>query len=166
MGELTTLAYQELRRLASGYLRKERPGHTLQPTALVHEAYIRLASQRARWESRAHFVAMAASMMRRILVDHARKKQTRKRGSGAERISIAGLRSRNEERSTNLLALHEALEHLAVLDPRQASLVELKFFGGLSVDETAELLGISPATVKREWSHARAWLREQLKGDE
>jgi RNA polymerase sigma factor (TIGR02999 family) len=159
--DLAPLVYAELRRIASSYFRHERPGHTLQPTALVHEAYLRLADQRVHWESRSHFVGIAARMMRRILVDHARRRQAKRREGGLG-VTLDAPGMGDEKRTVDVLALHEALEQLAVLDSRQAALVELKFFGGLNIDETAALLEVSPATVKREWHHARAWLRRTL----
>ena len=163
------LVYAELRRLARNYLRKERPGHTLQPTALVNEAYLKLVDQRsARWQNRAQFYGVAAQLMRRILVDHARQHRAAKRGgSGQQRLSItsagqlAGKRLSTEP-PIDLLGLHEALEELAEMDPQQARIVELKFFGGLSIDETAEVMGIGHATVERDWKMARAWLRRKL----
>jgi RNA polymerase sigma factor (TIGR02999 family) len=159
---LIPLVYSELRRLAASYLRRERADHTLQPTALVHEAYLRLVDQkRVDWQSRAHFFGIAAQMMRRVLVDHARRRQAAKRGSRTYRISIAEDLP-GAERDPELLSLDEALRGLEALDPRQARVVELRFFGGLSVEETAELLGVSPATVKREWQTARAWLAREI----
>jgi len=169
LDELMPLVYAELRRLARNYLRKERPGHTLQPTALVNEAYLKLVDQRsARWQNRAQFYGVAAQLMRRILVDHARQHRAAKRGgSGQQRLSItsagqlAGKRLSTEP-PIDLLGLHEALEELAEMDPQQARIVELKFFGGLSIDETAEVMGIGHATVERDWKMARAWLRRKL----
>src|ERR1700730_18444440 len=158
------LVYGELRKLAGAYLRSERPGHTLQPTALVHEAYLRLVDQRSvAWATRAHFFGIAAQMMRRILVDHARKRQAAKREVLAYQVSDpAGEPVR--ERDPELLPLDRALTDLEKPDPRQARVVELRFFGGLTVDEIAEVSGISPATVKREWRTARAWLRREVSG--
>ena len=169
LDELMPLVYAELRRLARNYLRKERPGHKLQPTALVNEAYLKLVDQRsARWQNRAQFYGVAAQLMRRILVDHARQHRAAKRGgSGQQRLSItsagqlAGKRLSTEP-PIDLLGLHEALEELAEMDPQQARIVELKFFGGLSIDETAEVMGIGHATVERDWKMARAWLRRKL----
>jgi len=179
--------YDELRRLARHYLARERPGHTLQATALVHEAYLRLLDQkRVRWQSRAHFFALAATSMRRILTNHARDRRAAKRGGGALTLTLdealvatpapaAGGGSGPGEvagawagvRGVDLIALDDALEALAALDPRQARVVELRFFAGLTIDETAEVLGISPATVKLDWKLARAWLfRELASGQE
>ena len=163
---LMPLVEQELRQLARSYLRRERGGHTLQPTALVNEAYLKLVDQRdARWQSRAHFYGVAAQLMRRILVDHARARRAEKRGgpqgyavtlSEADRVSA--------QPALDILAVHEALEELSALDPQQARVVELKFFGGLTIEETAEALGVSHATVERDWKAARAWLRRKLEG--
>ena len=160
---LMPLVYGELRKLAASYLRRERSDHTLQPTALVHEAYLRLVDQRGvDWHNRAHFFGIAARMMRRILVDHARRRQAAKRDGAAYRIS--GSRDLVEaERDPDLLALNRALDGLEALDPRQARIIELRFFGGLTVEETAEVVGISTATVKREWQTARAWLARELR---
>ena len=157
----------ELRRQAARAMRRESPTHTLQPTALVNEAYLRLIDQRhAHWRNRAHFFGVAANLMRRILVDHARSRLAAKRGGDIQRISIGDVeppdRASESAQDVDLLALHEALERLAVLDPTQERLVELRYFSGLTIEETAEALGISPATVKREWAFARAWLRREL----
>lgn len=162
--ELMPLVYGELRRLAAHYLRIERSGHTLQPTALVHEAYLRLVDQRhVVWQNRAHFFGIAAQMMRRVLVDHARRRAAGKRNAAAYRIGPEGANSGAEaDRELEILALHDALTGLERLDARQARIVELRFFGGLSVEETAEAAGVSTATVKREWRTARAWLRREL----
>jgi len=164
LDKLMPLVYNELRRLASNYLRRERASHTLQPTALVNEAYLKLIDQRnAHWQNRAHFFGISAQLMRRILVDHARQHQAVKRGgSNQQRLSITSAEQIAKEQSIDLLALNEALDQLASMDPQQAQIVELKFFGGLSIDETAEVLGISHATVERDWKMARAWLRRQL----
>ncbi len=159
--ELVTLVYAELRRMAKARLRDERPGHTLQATALVHEAWMRLMNQHgASWQNRAQFFAVAAQAMRRILVDHARKRSAAKRGDGTSSVDIDALAHVLSAPlpDDRLLALDAALEELATLDPRQARIVELRFFGGLSVEEAADILGVSPTTVKREWSTARAWL--------
>jgi RNA polymerase sigma-70 factor, ECF subfamily len=162
--KLMPLVYSELRRLASNYLRRERPGHTLQPTALVNEAYLKLIDQKnAKWQSRAQFFGVAAQLMRRILVDHARAHQAAKRGgSDQERLSITSAERIVQQPAVDLLALHEALEELATLDPQQERIVELKFFGGLSIEETAEVMSIGHATVERDWKMARAWLRRKL----
>ena len=164
LAELITLVYDELRRLASFYLRSERPGHTLQTTALVHEAYLRLAGQRqARWENRSQFFAIAAQQMRRILVDYARSHGTSKRGGAAAKVSLDKAVAFLGEPSTDVLAVDESLTKLAALDPEQARITELRFFGGLTVEETAEVIGISPATVKREWTMAKAWLTREVR---
>jgi RNA polymerase sigma factor (TIGR02999 family) len=162
--KLMPLVYDELRRLASNYLRRERATHTLQPTALVNEAYLKLVNQRnAKWQNRAHFFGISAQLMRRILVDHARQHQAAKRGgSNQQRLSITSAERVAKQPEVDLLALNEALDELTQMDPQQAQIVELKFFGGLSIDETAEVLGISHATVERDWKLARAWLRRQL----
>ena len=162
--KLMPLVYSELRRLASNYLRRERAGHTLQPTALVNEAYLKLIDQRnAKWQNRAHFFGISAQLMRRILVDHARQHQAVKRGgSGQQRVSITTVEKLAKEPEIDLLALNEALDELARMDPQQSQIVELKFFGGLSIEEIAEVLGIGHATVERDWKMARAWLRRQL----
>jgi RNA polymerase sigma-70 factor (ECF subfamily) len=162
--KLMPLVYNELRRLAGNYLRREPAGHTLQPTALVNEAYLKLIGQRnAKWQNRAHFFAISAKLMRRILVDHARQRQAAKRGgSDQERLSITSAETLIKQPQIDLLALNEALDELAEMDPQQGRIVELKFFGGLSIEETAEVLRISHATVERDWKMARAWLRRQL----
>jgi RNA polymerase sigma factor (TIGR02999 family) len=155
--------YAELRMCAARYLGRERRGHTLQPTALVHEAYLRLANQAGvDWQGRAHFVALAASMMRRILVDHARARGADKRGGDWERISVDLAELEDAHAPADLLALDAAVEELGAIDPYQAKLVDLRFFGGLSIEETATVLDSSPATVKREWALARAWLFRRL----
>ena len=164
LDRLMPLVYSELRRLATNYLRRERQGHTLQPTALVNEAYLRLVDQKnAKWQNRAHFFGISAQLMRRILVDHARQHQAVKRGgTGQQRISITSVERLANKPEVDLLALNEALDELAKMDPQQSRIVELKFFGGLSIDEVAEVLGIGHATVERDWKMARAWLRRQL----
>lgn len=163
LDKLMPLVYDELRRLANNYLRREAAGHTLQPTALVNEAYLRLVGQKTNWQNRAHFFAISAKLMRRILVDHARQRQAVKRGgSEQQRISITSAETIMKQPAIDLLALNEALDELARMDPQQGRIVELKFFGGLSIEETAEVLGISHATVERDWKVARAWLRRQL----
>ena len=161
---LMPLVYSELRRLAGNYLRRERAEHTLQPTALVNEAYLKLVDQRnARWQNRAHFFGIAAQLMRRILVDHARQRQAEKRGGvDQQRLSITSAEALVKQPEIDLLALNEALDELGQMDPQQSRIVELKFFGGLSIEETAEVLSISHATVERDWKLARAWLRRQL----
>ena len=164
LDKLMPLVYRELRRLASNYLRRERPGHTLQPTALVNEAYLKLIDQKnARWQNRAQFFGVAAQLMRRIMVDHARAHQADKRGgSDQQRLSITSAERLVQQPEVDLLALHEALEELATLDPQQERIVELRFFGGLSIEETAEVLGVGHATIERDWKMARAWLRRKL----
>ena len=163
LDKLMPLVQSELRRLAGNYLRRERPGHTLQPTALVNEAYLRLVDQRkAKWQNRAQFYGIAAQLMRRILVDHARHHKAAKRGgSDQQRLSITSAHEVSDKPDLDLLALHEALEELATVDPQQSRIVELKFFGGLSIEETAEVLGIGHATIERDWKMARAWLRRK-----
>lgn len=164
LDKLMPLVYGELRRLANNYLRRERANHTLQPTALVNEAYLKLVDQKnARWQNRAQFFGVAAQLMRRILVDHARLHQAQKRGgSDQQRLSLTNVDRASDKPDIDLLALHEALNELAEVDPQQSRIVELKFFGGLSIEETAEVLGIGHATVERDWKMARAWLRNKL----
>jgi RNA polymerase sigma factor (TIGR02999 family) len=160
---LTSLVHGELRKLAAGYLARERSAATLQPTALVNEAYIRLVAQdMPDWQSRAHFFGVAAHLMRQILVDHARKQRSQKRGAGQAKVSIDEALSASPERGASLIALDDALAALAKIDERKAKVIELRFFGGLNIEETAEALGISPATVKRDWTWARAWLYRRL----
>jgi RNA polymerase sigma-70 factor, ECF subfamily len=162
--QLVPLVYGELHNLAVHYMRSERGDHTLQPTALVHEAYMRLVDQRhASWQNRSHFFGIAAQAMRRILVDHARRKQAGKR-EGGDRVTLDESVAEAPQRSVDLLALDDALNKLAALDPRQARVVELRFFGGLDIEQTAESLGISPATVKRDWTFARAFLQREMDG--
>jgi RNA polymerase sigma factor (TIGR02999 family) len=161
--QLMPLVYDELRRLAAAYLRRERPDHTLQSGALVSEAYLRLIDQtRVRWKNRAHFFGVAAQMMRRILVDHARNRVAMKRGAGATIISIDNAIVGKDPQNLDLIALDDALNKLASFDEQQSKIVELRFFGELSIEETAEVLGISPATVKRDWAVAKAWLFRQM----
>src|SRR6266516_278450 len=163
LDRLMPLVDRELHRLAHHYMRRENPGHTLQTTALVNEAYLRLVEQKqVHWKNRAHFFALSAQLMRRILVDRARSRRYAKRGGGAQRISFDETMVRSPDRGADLIALDEALEKLAAIDTRKSKVVELRFFGGLSVDETAEALGISAVTVMREWSMARAWLYNSL----
>jgi len=161
---LIPLVYDELRRLANRYMRGERPDHTLQPTALVHEAYLRLIEQeRVAWRNRAHFFGVAAKLMRRILVDHARARLTAKRGAAQPAVQLEDGLVFAEERSGEFVALDEALQRLAQFDPRLERIVELRFFGGLPVEETAEVLGISTRTVKRDWNAAKMWLHGEMK---
>ena len=162
--QLIPLVYDELHRLARGQMRHERADHTLQATALVHEAYLRLVNQPQRtWQNRAHFIAVAAQVMRRILVDYARARRTSKRGSAPQRVPLEEPLLFTEEQSDDLVSLDEALERLAQFDHRQSRVVELRFFGGLTAEETAEVLGISSKTVKRDWTVARAWLHREVR---
>ena len=167
LAKLIPLVYDELHRLAEHYMRNERVGHTLQPTALINEAYLRLASaEKANWQHRAHFVAVAAGTMRRVLIDHARKQKAAKRGGKQAALPLEDSPEfLSEERSEELIALDEALTRLQELDSRQSQVVELRFFGGLTVEETAKVLGISPKTVKRDWAVARAWLHGEMSKD-
>ncbi len=163
LAELLPHVYEDLRRLAGSYLRKERPEHTLQPTALVHEAYLRLLEQRLpNWQSRAHLLAISARMMRRILLNHAETRSAAKRGGGAPKLSLDRALEVFDQRDVPAAALQAALQELEAMDPRQGQIVELRFFGGLSVEETAEVLGISSATVKREWAIAKLWLEREI----
>ena len=160
--ELTPIVYEELRRLARSYMRRERPDHTLQSTALVHEAYVRMVDQRVEWKSRFHFYAIAAQMMRRILVDHAKQRKSAKRGAGIRPITLEEPLLIAQSDSLDIVALNDALSALGDIEPQRARIVELRFFGGLSNEETAELLDISTATVQRQWAGARAWLYHEL----
>ena len=161
--ELLPLVYDELRKLAANYLRRERDGHTLQPTALVHEAYLRLVDQtQVRWQNRAHFFGVAAQMMRRILVDYARTHNAEKRGGDLQLLSLDENIDVAGTRAADLVALDEALDRLAAIDEQKSRIVELRFFGGLSVEETAEVLGVSAPTIKRQWRMAKAWLYGQV----
>ncbi|HEX9639386.1 MAG TPA: sigma-70 family RNA polymerase sigma factor [Acidobacteriota bacterium] len=163
LDRLLPLVEHELRRLAHRHMRRERGDHTLQTTALVNEAYLRLIGQRqVRWQNRAHFFGIAAQFMRRILIDHARKHAYAKRGGGARKISLDQAPVLSDERAAELVALDDALRSLAELDQRKSRVVELRYFGGLSVEETAEVVGISPDTVAREWRRAKAFLRREL----
>lgn len=162
--KLIPVVYAELRRLAGSYMRRERVDHTLQATALVHEAYLKLIEQRsANWQSRAHFFGVAAQLMRRILIDHARGHSRQKRGGEQKKVSLDEAFVFSEKQADELLAVDDSLNRLAEIDPRQARVVELRFFGGLSVEEAAEVLGVSPKTIKRDWSVAKAWLYADLK---
>jgi RNA polymerase sigma factor (TIGR02999 family) len=166
LDKLIPLVDRELHRLAHYYMRRENPGHTLQTTALVNEAYLRLVDQRhTHWKNRAHFIALAGQLMRRILVDHARGRQFAKRGGGAQRISFDEAMVISKERGADLIALDQALKRLAAIDLRKSKVVEARFFGGLSVEETAEALHISPVTVMREWNMAKAWLYSSLSNE-
>lgn len=163
LDKVMPVVYQELRRLAHHYMRRERPGHTLQTTALVNEAYLRLAAyKKMRWQSRAHFFAVAAQVMRRILVEQARSKNFAKRGGGAEKISLDETVVVSAGRSAEVIAVDDALTELESWDPRKGKIVELRFFGGLSIEETAEVLKVSPTTVQREWRSAKAWLYKAI----
>jgi RNA polymerase sigma factor (TIGR02999 family) len=163
--KLFPAVYEELRRQARRHLRAERANHTLQATALVNEAYIKLVDQRqAQWQNRAHFFGIAAQAMRRILVDHARGRRAAKRGGSAVQVSLEVAQDVAEASNVDLMDLDQALTRLSALDPQQARIVELRYFSGMSIEETAGALGISPATVKRDWSMARAWLRRELEG--
>jgi RNA polymerase sigma factor (TIGR02999 family) len=163
LDELMPVIQSELRRLARRHMARERVGHTLQTTALINEAYLRLIDQHGvDWQDRAHFFAVAAQTMRRILIDHARKYHAEKRGAGVQKIALDEVAVANQERAAELVALEEALERLSALDPRQGKIVELRFFGGLTVEETAEVLNLAPVTVMREWRLAKAWLRDAI----
>jgi RNA polymerase sigma factor (TIGR02999 family) len=164
--KLMPLVYDEFRALAARHLRRERSNHTLQPTALVHEAYLRLIDQtRVDWKGRTHFFAVGAQAIRRILVDHARNRNRQKRGGGAGKVTLDEAVALAPQRQEEILALDEAMEKLAKLDPRQAQVVEMRFFGGLSVEEVATVLGVSKRTVEGDWTMARAWLMRELSRD-
>ena len=165
LDRLYPLVEHELHRLARGYMRRERPDHTLQTTALVNEAYLKLIDQReVRWQNRAHFFGIAAQIMRRILIDHARKHAYAKRGGGAVHVPLDEAAVLTKARAAELVALDEALTALAALDERKGRVVELRYFGGLSVEEAAEVLGVSPDTVTRDWRRAKAFLRREMGG--
>jgi len=167
LDKLIPVVYDELRRQAARYLRRERAGHTLQTTALIHEAYLRLVDQKSvKWQNRAQFFGIAAQLMRRILVDHARAKHRAKRGGTNVRVSLSDATSVTGAPNLDLVELDEALKRLAELDRQQSKIVELRFFSGLNVEETAAALGISPATVKRDWRVAKAWLHREISRDE
>ena len=164
LDQLLPVVYQELRRMAGNYLRQENPGHTLQPTALVHEAWLRLINQaRVNWRNRAQFFGVAAQMMRRILVDHAKAKHREKRGGDAVKLSLDDVINLSRERAAELLALDDALDELTRVDERKSRVIELRYFGGFSVEETAQILGVSPETVMRDWKLAKAWLYQQIR---
>ena len=161
--KLVPLVYDELRAIARNYFRHERPGHTLQPTAVVHEAYMRLVdASRVDWQGRTHFIAVCAKVMRRVLIDHARARKRVRRGGGQQPVTLENAVAPLGLEDVDAIDLNEALERLAVLDPRQARIVELRFFGGLSVEDVARTLGISKRTVEGDWTHAKAWLHAQL----
>ena len=163
LGELMPLVYEELRRLAHRCMIRERPGHTLQTSALIDEAYLRLVDQRnIRWQDRAHFFGIAARLMRQILVDYARKRRYAKRGGDAHQVPLDEAIIVSKERAADVVALDDALKSLAEIDPRQSQIVELRFFGGLSIEETAEVLGVSEGTVRRDWALAKAWLHDAI----
>jgi RNA polymerase sigma factor (TIGR02999 family) len=164
LDNLMPLVYEELRRQASRFLRKERANHTLQTTALIHEAYLKLIDQKSvEWQNRSHFFAIASVAMRRILVDYARERHREKRGGSAENLPLdEALQISSDEKSVDLIALDEALNRLAEFDKRQAKVVELRYFSGLSIDETAEILGVSNATVRLDWNLAKAWLKQEI----
>ena len=163
LDRLMPLVYTELRQLAHRYMRRERPGHTMQTTALIHEAYLRLVDQnQVRWQHQAHFFGIAARLMRQILIEHARSHTRAKRGGGVGTISLDEAAIVSQARATELLALDDALERLATIDPRKSQVVELRFFGGLSVEEAAIVLNIAPNTVLRDWRMAKAWLRREI----
>ena len=162
--KLMPLMYKELRQLAHRYMSRERPDHTLQTTALVNEAYLRLVdASKVRWQNRAHFLAISAQVMRRVLVEMARSRQCLKRGNDAQKVSLDEALAVSQEKSTDLVALDEALTELAVVDPRKSQVVELRFFGGLSAEETAQMLNVSPDTVLRDWKLAKVWLVREIK---
>ncbi len=166
LDKLMPLVYDELRRLARQHMRREHPGHTLQTTALVNEAYLRLVKQRhARWENRSQFFGVAAQLMRRILVDHARSRHRLKREGDARKISLDEAATVSQEQSTDLLAVHEALKKLEKLNERMGRIVELRFFGGLSIDEAAEVLKVSPGTVMKDWTFAKAFMHEAISNE-
>jgi RNA polymerase sigma-70 factor, ECF subfamily len=163
LDKLTPLVYEKLREQAARYLCRERPGHSLQPTALINEAFLRLIDANdVHWENRAHFFAIAANIMRRVLVEHARRRDAGKRGGSQIQVQLDETLAVANETDVDLLAIDEALNKLSIIDPRQARVVELRFFSGLSVEETAAALGVSPKTIKRDWSVARAWLRREI----
>jgi RNA polymerase sigma-70 factor, ECF subfamily len=167
VAELVVLLYSELRSLASSYLRRERSGHTLQTTALVHEAYLRLADQKAvRWKNREQFMGIAAQLMRRILVDYSRGHDAKKRGNDFEKVFLEEAEVVSKGKTADVIQLDEALTRLAEFDPQQAQLVELRFFGGLSIEEAAGVLGVSSTTVKRNWNLSKAWLARELRKGE
>ena len=167
LDKLMPLIYEELRQLARHYMNRERAGHTLQTTALVNEAYLRLINRKqVHWQNRAHFFAIAAHLMRSILVDHARSHAYAKRGGGARKIALDEALAVSQQRAADVVALDDALKRLAEIDRQQSRIVEMKFFGGLTIEETAEVLGLSPATIKREWSTAKAWLYHELNRNE
>ena len=166
LDRLMPLVYDELHRLAHQHMRREHPGHMLQTSALINEAYLRLVEDRPQmpWENRSQFFGIAARLMRRILVDEARKRDSAKRGGGAIQVSLVEATNVSQEQAANVVALDDALKNLEAIDARQSEIVELRFFGGLTIEETAEVLKVSPGTVMRDWTFARAWLRQQMDG--
>lgn len=162
LNQLIPLVYEELRRLARAYMRRERPGHTLQTTALINEAYLRLVDQTVSWRSRAHFYGVAARLMRQILVDHARAQQALKRGGDRIQVSLSDAAGMIENEAAEMIALDNALKSLEALDPRKCHVIELRYFGGLTIEETAEALRVSHTTIEDDWKMARAWLRRQM----
>ena len=166
LDQLMPLVHNELHRLARQHMRREKPGHLLQTSALVNEAYLRLVDQRrVDWQNRAHFFGIAARLMPRILVDHARQRHRDKRGGYTIQVPLDDATSLPQEQAANLVLLDDALKILAAIDPRQSEVVELRFFGGMSIEETAEVLKVSPGTVSRDWTFARAWLRKEMSGE-
>ena len=167
LDKLVPLVYAELRRIARRYMGRESPGHTLQTSALINEAYVKLVDRRnVQWQNRAHFFAVSAQVMRHILIDHARSRHYAKRGAGARKISLDETAVLSDQRAADLVALDDALNALAQIDPRKSRIIELRFFGGLSIEETAEIMKIAPVTVTREWRAARAWLRREMSSNE
>ena len=165
LDQLMPLVHEELRRLARHYMGRERRDHTLQTSALINEAYLRLVDQRdTPWQNRAHFFAVAAQVMRHILIDHARSHQYEKRGGGAQRVSFDEGVAFTDQRASEIVALDDALTSLATVDPRKSRIVELRFFGGLNIEETSEVMNLSPTTIQREWRAAKAWLRRFIEG--
>ena len=162
LDKLIPVVDQELRRLAHRYMNRERPGHTLQTTALVNEAFVRLVNRNVQWQSRTHFFGIAAQLMRTILVDHARSHACAKRGGGAAKLELDEAMVVSSQKAAEVVALDDALKQLALIDPQQSRIVELRFFGGLTIEEVAEVMRLSPATIKREWSTAKAWLYHEL----
>jgi RNA polymerase sigma factor (TIGR02999 family) len=166
LDQLMPLVYEELRRLARGFMGRERNNHTLQTSALINEAFLKLVDQdETNWQNRAHFFAVSAQIMRHILIDHARSYGYEKRGAGAQRLGLDDVKVFSEGRAGELVALDDALTKLAAIDPRKSRLVELRFFGGLNIEETAEVMNLSPTTVQREWRAAKAWLQRFIKGE-
>ena len=166
LDKLMPLVYEELHRLAHRYMNQERPGHTLQTSALVNEAFVKLVDQKdVHWQNRSHFFGIAAQLMRRVLVDYARSRHYAKRGGDARQVSLDEALTVSPERATEVVALDDALKRLALIDERKSQIVEFRFFGGLSIEETAEVLKVSPGTIMRDWTLAKAWLRKEMIGD-